>query len=699
MKKNKIPKSRPLADKKALNYRRFRSPVKPALCASAHLWCNRNIVPKGTNACKHRKSSAIKAEAGTAVHDLLQSNNIATHVANINRERVLTPKPTAMKVVPWRELEGYLSKTQHDISSASRDRNVTKCQHLQKMLINSDVAKLLSVRKVTTANRRKQTGNVGKNVKIALTDKEKLDLAFSLKLGAKSSPIRRVDAVHSRCLQTLCLYALEPQYEATFVDQSSYGFRPGRSAHDAIEHLHHALCHGHSRLVFDANLKGCLDNISHDYLLNKLNTFPEIKKQIRFFLKAGVMKGFNSQNRWDADRMPDNKTVRRQGGVISPLLVNIALDRLGEHIKSIGEKVWEEGYRGSHHRVDRRQWPIPTRREARKKCVFVRYADNFVVMHSHKLVMDRIIAGVKIWLAEAGLELNEEKSRVFDTRERFNFLGFTVKHVKTVAKTHSTKTKGNYKTLITPSKKSLNKLMDELKFLVHKLSQRTKPLLEFIRKARPKLAGWCNYFSKSECSKSFSQIDYRLYKSVKGRVMRLYSRKRSKGRWEKIHPKRKVYFFQRKPHTDNWVVASVNQEGKIISFLPKAAWFASTKHVMVDKKKQPYDGDVAYWSKRLTCYRPYTRSVQTLLRIQKGICTFCKEPIRIGDKIEVDHKKPKASSKGKRKKARASAYKNLQALHLECHIKKTRADLAKMAKKAKNPKKARRKTPSVSSSK
>ncbi len=199
----------------------------------------------------------------------------------------------------WRKIQKAVWKLQKRICRAYISGDVRRGRRLQKTLINSYYNRLLSVRKVTQDNQGKKTAGVDK-VK-SLTPKQRLKLAENLKLDDKSKPIRRVwipkpgrdekrplgiPVMRDRAVQALAKATLEPEWEAKF-EGNSYGFRPGRSAHDAIEAIFLQIRYK-PKFVLDADISKCFDQINHQKLLAKIKTFPKLRKQIRAWLKADI---------------------------------------------------------------------------------------------------------------------------------------------------------------------------------------------------------------------------------------------------------------------------------------------------------------------------------------------------------------------------------------------------------------------------
>jgi RNA-directed DNA polymerase len=232
--------------------------------------------------------------------------------------------------LPWETIERRVFKLQKRIYQASQRGDVKTVHQLQKLLVKSWSAKCLAVRRVTQDNQGKKTAGVD-GVK-SLNPKQRMILVRELKLIPNAKPVRRVwipkpgtegkrglgiPVMYDRALQALVKLALEPEWEAKF-EPNSYGFRPGRSCHDAMK----AIWIGINKLdkyVLDADIAKCFDRINHQALLNKLSTTPTLRHVIKAWLKAGVMEN---------ETLFPTEEGSPQDGVISPLLANIALHGL-----------------------------------------------------------------------------------------------------------------------------------------------------------------------------------------------------------------------------------------------------------------------------------------------------------------------------------------------------------------------------------
>jgi RNA-directed DNA polymerase len=556
----------------------------------------------------------------------------------------------------WRKLDRQVYKLQKRIYQASNRGNVKLVRRLQRLLMSSWSAKMIAVRRVTQDNKGKKTAGVD-GVK-SLTPTQRLTLVSKIKLSPKVKPTRRVwipkprteekrplgiPTMNDRAMQALVKLVLEPEWEARF-EPNSYGFRPGRSAHDAIEAIFIAI-NKKSKYVLDADISKCFDRINHEKLLLKLNTFPTLRRQIRAWLKAGVM---------DGKEMFLTNEGTPQGGVISPLLANIALHGMEELIMGISPSIDMKDNRG-------RQLGI---RDKVKSISLIRYADDFVVLHEQIEVIHRCKAAIEEWLSELGLELKPSKTRITHTLEKhedyesgFNFLGFNIRQFPVGKYQSGSKSRGGilgYKTIITPTKESQKSHYRKVAEVINKsrgLNQAT-----LIKKLNPIIRGWCNYYSTVVSQKIFG----RLHGLVKYKLLKWGNhRHRNKGR--KWIARRYFHLVGE----DNWTFST--REGKNPLVLYKYPDTEIKRYVKVKGNKSPYDGDWLYWCKRMGEHPEIPVRVATLLKNQKGKCNLCGNYFKDGDSLEVDHIIPRSQG-GK------DEYKNLQLLHRHCHDKKTATD-------------------------
>jgi RNA-directed DNA polymerase len=553
------------------------------------------------------------------------------------------------KSLPWQQIERQVFKLQKRIYQASQ-RGETRAVHkLQRLLIHSWSARCLAVRRVTQDNRGKRTAGV--DGKTALTGTERMELVEHLSVTLKSSPLRRVwiekqgtdekrplgiPTIADRAMQALVKLGLEPEWEAHF-EPNSYGFRPGRGCHDAIEAIFNKV-HYIPKYVLDADITKCFDRINHEVLLQKLNTFPVLRRLIKGWLKAGIMEG---------KRLFPTDQGTPQGGVISPLLANIALHGFETAIM--------------------RAFPTTVKRDGKKidnwRPRIIRYADDFVIIHRELDVIKEAKRRAEKWLSEIGLELNQKKTQIthtlheYEGRVGFDFLGFTIRQFP-VGKTHY-RMAGNcglildFKTIITPSKKSILKHYRQIAEIiaVHKSS----PQVALISRLNPIIRGWCNYYAPAVSTRIFSKLDHLITRRLLRWIRRRHpkkSRKRIVAKyWQMEHPKRRWIFRCKATH---------------ISLLQHTDTHIR-RHIKVKGTRSPFDGDWAYWATRMGKHPMLPGHTAKLLKRQKGRCAHCGLYIKYDDIIEVDHIIPR--SEGGRDK-----YSNLQLLHGHCHDVKSSQD-------------------------
>jgi RNA-directed DNA polymerase len=548
--------------------------------------------------------------------------------------------------VNWRKLERKVYKLQKRIFQASQRGDVKALRRLQKMLMKSWSAKVLAVRRVTQDNTGKKTAGVD-GVK-SLSPAARLKLVNNLKLGSKVSPTRRVwipkpgteekrplgiPTMEDRALQALVKLALEPEWEARF-EPNSYGFRPGRSCQDAVEAIFNST-RKKPKFVLDADISKCFDRIDQEALLRKLNTFPTIRRQVRAWLKAGVM---------DGEQLFPTSEGTPQGGVISPLLANIALHGMEERIKQYAET-------------------LPTKRgknrlDNYRSLNLIRYADDFVIIHEDIAVVQRCKEIISEWLQGMGLELKPSKTRLTHTLKRyeqeepgFDFLGFTIQQFP-VGKYHS---KQGFKTIITPSKQKQKVHYDQIARVIE--AHKAAPQAALISHLNPIIRGWANYYATVVSKVAYSDIDNLMYQKLRAWAKRRHLNKNeewvSKRYWHPING-------------DNWVFAT-RKEGSNSLRLLNHADTSIVRHVKVKGELSTYDGNLVYWSTRMGNNPEMPNKVAKLLKKQKGKCTDCGLFFREDDVMEIDHRIPKSQG-GK------DSYDNWQLLHRHCHDTKTAID-------------------------
>jgi RNA-directed DNA polymerase len=519
--------------------------------------------------------------------------------------------------IPWKHVQISVQKYQTLIysvtilASKAKDENRAKehrsamkrLRKLQGLLMNSYNAKLLAVRRVTQDNKGKKTAGV--DGKKSLPPHDRLKLAGILKLGIKASPIRRVwipkpgktekrplgiPIIKDRALQALVKLALEPEWEARF-EPNSYGFRPGRGAHDAMKAIMGAV-QKKSKYVLDADISKCFDKISHKALVDKLNIKGRFRSQIKTWLKAGILSENNLS-------FPEEGTP--QGGIISPLLANIALHGLEKCLKKHVSTIRLTYSGGGQLSVQR----------AGASLHFIRYADDFVIMHDRLDVLLECKEITIQFLKEMGLELSPSKTRITHTlilndnekiafgteKPGFNFLGFTVRQF--LSKYKSARVAGKnlgYYTTIVPSKEKILAHTRKLAATIHKNNNLSQEKL--INLLNPIIRGWRNYFGVSHALQTgiLQSLDHILYLKI-----RAWSKKKKKVKmegWKKVGGR-------------NWVFGPKDKTLQLSTYSEHST--SLHDYVKIQGERSPFDGDNVYWASRLGKNPNYSISQSKLL--------------------------------------------------------------------------------------
>ena len=482
----------------------------------------------------------------------------------------------AWKKVNWPSVDSRVLRYQTRIFKASRDNNIPKVRCLQKRLLKSLDAKLVAVRRVTTLNK-------------GVTDLQKGKLVERLRLDGKALPIRRVyidkpsklekrPTVEDRAKQALCKLALEPEWEARF-EANSYGSRPGRNCQDAVEAIFLALRKNskeknYHKYVLDADIEKCFDQIDHDYLLNKLGTLPEIEKQVKAWLKAGILEEFLDERK--KINILENIMGTPQGGILSPLLSNIAFHGLENHME---EWICTKPLFAKTNKY--------SKDAKRKSLTLIRYLDDLVLIHKDKNIIREAKEEIAKWLWDGPrLKLSEEKTFIRNTNNSFNFLGFTF---ITISKGNTPRIK------IYPSRKSQALVLLKVRSIIQ--NNRSASAYNLINLLRPIIIGWANYYKYSKCSLVFKKLTHLIVQKLRAWVFRRDTRNGRKVVKQRYFPSGQSYIFGGTRHHDNWIL-----NGKQLSpkhnWLPHMVWVKSEKWVKIKGTKSPFDGDNLYWGKR-----------------------------------------------------------------------------------------------------
>ena len=454
--------------------------------------------------------------------------------------------------IAWRKVIQRVSRLQRRIAKAVKEGKWGKVKSLVYLVSKSFYAKLLAVFRVTT-NKGGNTPGVDNTVWLNVYDKH--NAAKNLKTrGYAPKPLRRVyirkkngkkrplsiPCMHDRAMQALFAIALRPIAETT-ADPNSYGFRAKRSCADAIAQCFAALCQkGSAHWVFEADIKSCFDEISHDWIMSNI---PLNKTILRKWLNAGYI---------EKNRLFPTSKGTPQGGIISPSIMNMVLDGMETAIK--------------------KQFP----KWKRQKVNFIRYADDFIITASSEaLLKTEVIPLVEEFLKVRGLRLSEEKSKITHINEGFDFLSQNIR-----------KYKG--KLLIHPSKDAVQSFKDKLKLMFRK--HRGIPAHGLIRILNPVIRGWANYH-KGICAKgTFYKLGTFIYQQL--------------DRWAKYqHGNRNRHWIYKRYFKDNHFTDKIEGKKGIQSHrLYKISHVPIRYHVKIRSNANPYSPEFdKYFIHRRKC--------------------------------------------------------------------------------------------------
>jgi len=529
--------------------------------------------------------------------------------------------------IEWSKVNRTVRNLQQRIYRAAQRKDWRTLKGLTRLLLKSYSNLLVSVRQVTVLNDGRKTPGI--DGQVVLTDEARSQLVDELRQIKiwQARPVRRVyipkakggkrplgiPTIKDRVLQCVVKNAYEPRFEAEF-EANSYGFRPGRCTWDAIEEVHAALnesAAGRNQYILDADIRGAFDHINHDFILQKIGPMPG-RELVKQWLKAGYV---------EYGELHRTEEGTPQGGVISPLLANIALDGM--------QALLGKGYR------------------------FVRYADDFVVMAKTREMIEEAVPKIEAFLKERGLEMHPEKTRIVHKAEGFDFLGFHVQDRKG-------------KLLITPQKEKVKALLTKVRTWLKEHKQVSPETV--IRVLNPILQGWANYYSASVAKRVFTKIDDQIWRALKR-----WTRRRHKNK-----PKRwilKKYFTRFGKDRYRFFAETTSRRGKKVKImLVNVTKTPIIRHIKVKGTASPFDPTLTgYWQKReqrTAQRRDIRRKVEReIAESQNWRCVYCKEPLGNGQMLELHHRVPV-------KDGGTDDPSNLIWLHQACHWTLTKRERA-----------------------
>ncbi|MHC5771424.1 MAG: group II intron reverse transcriptase/maturase [Nostoc sp.] len=483
------------------------------------------------------------------------------------------------KALPWKKFRRNLFRLQKRVFKAVLVGDKRKARSLQKLILKSTSARFLAIRLVSQLNAGKKTAGI--DGKKSLTFEERFNLEELLKMnsgnwkhqGLREIPIPKKDGttrmlkiptIADRAWQCLAKYALEPAHEATF-HARSYGFRTGRSAHDAQKYIFDNLrsnSNGIEKRVIELDIEKCFDRINHSAIMDELIAPKGLKLGIFRCLKAGVNPEF-----------PEQGTP--QGGVVSPLLANIALNG----IESI-----------HRYHVEYKYGKSITDNTSEKKIVepSVRYADDMVIILRPEDDATEILERISEFLRKRGMNVSQKKTKVTAATNGFDFLGWHFKVQK------------NGKFKCSPSVDNFKAFRKKVKHIVNNSNYGATTKAE---KLAPVVRGWRNYhkFCKMNGSRfSLWFMSHRAYK--------VFNKETKQNRHSSVELVKKA--FPTVPYSEN-------------------------KHTSVKGAKSPYDGDIAYWSERRS--KLYDGKTSIALKKQNHKCASCGLKFIDEERVHLHH--------------------------------------------------------------
>lgn len=537
--------------------------------------------------------------------------------------RACAPSGVAWDGINWVNVRRHVRRLQTRIVKAAQGGRHNKAKALQWLLTHSFSGKALAVKRVTE-NKGKNTAGVDKVT--WKTPGAKTNAIASLKRrGYSPLPLRRVfipkkngktrplgiPAMKCRAMQALHWLALEPIAETT-ADLNSYGFRPERSTADAGAQCFNSLARkAQAEWVLEADIQGCFDNISHDWMIANIPTDTAIFKK---WLKAG----FVYQN----ERFP-TEAGTPQGGIISPVAANMTLDGLEA---MLAEK-------------------FPKAKSTGRKMNMVRYADDFIITGNSKEWLEQEVKPAVVdFLAERGLALSPEKTKITHIKDGFDFLGWNIR-------------KYNGKLLMKPSKANVKAHLGKIREVIKANKSATQANL--IRLLNPILRGWANYHSHVVAKETFARVDANVWSLLWRWAVRRHPNKGAG--WVK-----EKYFKTR--GTRHWVfVAKEEKEDgtqRELTLL-KESDTPIQRHIKIkshanahDRQWEPYFE--SRWGKKMRNSARGRRKLYRVWRRQDGLCSHCQQPITKRTPWDARHIV-------KRAEGGSDAASNLQLHHLNCH--------------------------------
>jgi RNA-directed DNA polymerase len=534
--------------------------------------------------------------------------------------------------IDWPTVDRNVRRLQVRIAQATKEGRWGKVRALQRLLTHSYSGKVLAVQRVTE-NQGKKTPGVDRV--IWDTPEKKTQATHELqRRGYQPQPLRRIyipksdgktmrplgiPTMKDRAMQALHLLAFDPVMETT-ADKNSYGFRQRRSCADAIQQCFNALVNAEVQWILEGDIKSCFDKISHDWLTTYALTDRVVLQK---WLKSGYM---------DEHVFHETSEGTPQGGIISPVLANCALDGL--------ERILKERYPTGR--------PVKSFGGQNPAVNFIRYADDFIITSKSKELLVREVKPlVERFLQERGLELSPTKTIITHVEKGFDFLGQNIRRYP------------DEELRIKRSKKNVKKFLEDVRRIIKTAESSTAA--DLINQLNPKIRGWANYHRHVSNKSTFAYVDNEIFSSLWRWVRRRHPEKT--GRWCK-----QKYFAQHRGSEWTFFGEMWDDEGQPTHiWLERASNTPIKRHTKVKGDANPYDPACeAYFEQRDEAHLREsfrgTRILRFLWYEQRGLCPVCNTKITrtTGWRLHYCVSRVKGGSK---------SAENCVLLHPECHDK------------------------------